>query len=72
MGISHNLWNWMLGPLAVKSLVDVGCGKGVSTNYFKKHGADVLCVEGSHDAVMQSLLPQEDIVEVNIHLYTRV
>lgn len=63
MGISENLWNWMMGPLAVRSLIDVGCGKGVSTNYFYRHGADVLCVEGSHDAVRQSLLPHDKVVE---------
>ncbi len=27
-GISPNLWNFMMSQLAVKSLVDVGCGKG--------------------------------------------
>ena len=52
-----------MGPLAIKSVVDVGCGKGVSTDYFRKKGAHVLCVEGSHDAVTQSLLPAEVIVE---------
>ena len=63
MGISENLWNFMLGPLAIKSVVDVGCGRGHSTNYFLKKGAKVLCVEGSHDAVTQSLLPPNLIVE---------
>jgi len=62
-GISHNLWNFMLGPLAIKSVVDVGCGRGHSTSYFMKKGAKVLCVEGSHDAVTQSLLPADKIVE---------
>jgi len=53
----------MLGEVAVKSVIDVGCGKGFSTNFFYRHGARVLCVEGSHDAVMQSLLPRHLIVE---------
>jgi 16S rRNA A1518/A1519 N6-dimethyltransferase RsmA/KsgA/DIM1 with predicted DNA glycosylase/AP lyase activity len=35
----------MMGGLAIKSLVDVGCGKGVSTKYFYDHGIKVLCVE---------------------------
>ena len=63
MGISENLWNFMLGPLAIKSIVDVGCGRGHSTSYFHQQGAKVLCVEGSHDAVTQSLLPADKIVE---------
>jgi 2-polyprenyl-3-methyl-5-hydroxy-6-metoxy-1,4-benzoquinol methylase len=67
-GISNNTWNFMMGRLGVRSLVDVGCGKGVSTNYFREAGADVLCVEGSHDANQHSLLPSNHIVE---HDYTR-
>lgn len=61
--ISENLWNFILGPLAVKSVVDIGCGIGASTSYFRSYGAKVLCVEGSHDAVSHSQLPYELIVE---------
>lgn len=42
----------------MKSLLDVGCGIGISTSWFVLHGLDyVHCVEGSHDAVEKSLLP---------------
>lgn len=68
MGISNNTFNFMMGGLAVKSLVDVGCGKGVSTKYFHDQGVKVLCVEGSHDAVTQSVLPAERIVEHDFSL----
>jgi 2-polyprenyl-3-methyl-5-hydroxy-6-metoxy-1,4-benzoquinol methylase len=61
--LSNNVFNYMLGPLGIKSIVDLGCGKGVSTTEFKNRGAKVLCVEGSHDAVTQSLLPPELVVE---------
>lgn len=44
-GVSHNTFNFMIGGLAIKSLVDVGCGKGVSTKYFYDKGVKVLCVE---------------------------
>lgn len=62
-GQSPMLWTWMAQELVVQSVVDVGCGRGISTSWFKKHKMDVLCVEGSHDAVEQSLLDPEDIVE---------
>jgi len=65
---SNNTWNFMMGFLGVKSLLDVGCGVGVSSRYFLDRGARVLCVEGSHDAVQHSLLPREMVVE---HDYTR-
>jgi len=67
-GISENTWNWMMGSLGVRSLIDLGCGRGISTSYFLKKGAQVLCVEGSHDAIQQSLLPRELIVQ---HDFTR-
>lgn len=61
--ISENLWNFMLSQLAVKSIVDVGCGKGFSTSYFLKKGARILCIEGSKDAIANSLLPSNLIIE---------
>lgn len=56
-GISPTVWKYMVQELGVKSIMDVGCGKGVSTLWFHLHGAKALCVEGSHDAVQNSLLP---------------
>jgi len=69
MGISPMVWKWMLRSIGVHSLVDVGCGRGISTSWFYDHGltteGDLLCVEGSHDAVEQTVLPhpQRQIVE---------
>jgi SAM-dependent methyltransferase len=67
-GISNNTFNYMLSELAIKSLLDVGCGRGISTKYFLDHGARVLCVEGSNDAIKQSLLPRDLIID---HDYTK-
>ena len=51
----------------VRSVLDLGCGKGISTKWFLDHGADVLCVEGSSDAVKQSLLPRDKIVQHDVY-----
>jgi len=67
-GMSPAVWQYLMRDMTVKSMVDLGCGKGVSTSWFMDHGADVLCVEGSHDGVLQSLLPQDKVVE---HDFTR-
>ena len=49
----------LIKHLGIKSLLDVGCGRGISTSWFITHGLKyVLCVEGSHDAIQQSLIPQ--------------
>ena len=58
----------MLGILGVRSVLDIGCGRGISTSYFLEKGARVLCLEGSHDAVLNSFLPLDKIVE---HDFTR-
>ncbi len=36
--ISYNTWNYMLGPMAVKSFIDIGCGRGFSSKFFKDNG----------------------------------
>ena len=51
-GISPSVWKHMIQKINVKSLLDVGCGRGISTLWFLKHGVDILCAEGSHDAVV--------------------
>jgi 2-polyprenyl-3-methyl-5-hydroxy-6-metoxy-1,4-benzoquinol methylase len=55
--ISPAVWKSMIEYIGVKSLLDVGCGKGFSTSWFVMHGVDAQCVEGSHDAVLNTLLP---------------
>lgn len=61
MGVSPSLWKHMISHLGVKSVLDVGCGRGVSTSWFVTHGLDfVQCVEGSHDAVSQSIVPMKE------------
>jgi hypothetical protein len=59
-GISPATWKYMIEWVGVKSLLDVGCGRGISTSWFHLHGVDALCVEGSHDAVNQTLLPHPE------------
>ncbi|GKY94812.1 hypothetical protein MPSEU_000446400 [Mayamaea pseudoterrestris] len=51
---SPEMWSWMIQSLGVKSVLDVGCGRGWSTSWFLYHGVGALCVEGSHDAVSQN------------------
>jgi Methyltransferase domain len=62
-GISPNVWSHMMQDYNVHSVLDVGCGRGLSTSWFQLHDARVLCVEGSHDAVQRSVLPSELVVE---------
>jgi hypothetical protein len=59
MGVGVTLWKHMVKHLGIKSVLDLGCGRGTSTSWFIIHGLEyVVCAEGSHDAVTQSLLPK--------------
>lgn len=64
-GISPSLWTQMVEKLGIKSILDIGCGRGISTMWFYLNGLDALCAEGSRDAVDKSLLPNvaEQVVE---------
>jgi 2-polyprenyl-3-methyl-5-hydroxy-6-metoxy-1,4-benzoquinol methylase len=53
----------MVQEHGIKSILDIGCGRGVSTSWFYTHGLETYCVEGSHDAVEQSLLPPGIVTE---------
>ena len=55
-GVSPATWRTMLQQLGIRSVLDVGCGRGISTSWFALHGCRVQCVEGSHDAVLQSIV----------------
>jgi SAM-dependent methyltransferase len=56
-GVSPTVWQGMMELFGVHSLLDVGCGRGTSTTWFWKQGVKVLCVEGSHDAIQHTILP---------------
>lgn len=62
-GVSPAAWKYMVKQHGIKSLLDVGCGRGISTSWFYYHGVDAHCVEGSHDAVQQSVLAESFITE---------
>src|SRR3569832_1509422 len=46
----------------VKSMGDLGCGRGWSTSWFQLQGVNTICVEGSPAALKQTLLPSSSIV----------
>jgi len=61
-GISPAVWKYAVTEWNVQSVIDVGCGKGVSTSWFVTHGLRTECVEGSHDAIEQSIVPDKSIL----------
>ena len=62
MGISPAVWKHIVKNWTVQSVIDVGCGRGISTSWFYVHGLRTECVEGSHDAIEQSMVPDKSIL----------
>ena len=58
-GISPAVWKHFVKNWTVHSVLDVGCGRGISTSWFYMHGLRVQAVEGSHDAVENTVMPPE-------------
>jgi len=52
------IWDWLINEMKIESMVDVGCGRGISTQYFSQRGVKAHCFEGSSDGVKNSLVPQ--------------
>jgi 2-polyprenyl-3-methyl-5-hydroxy-6-metoxy-1,4-benzoquinol methylase len=61
-GVSPASWKWMVEYMGVHSVLDVGCGRGISTSWFYFHGVEVLCAEGSHDAIENTVLPDKSLI----------
>lgn len=61
-GISPATWKHVVTNWTVQSVLDVGCGRGISTSWFATHGLRTECVEGSHDAIQKSMVPDKDIL----------
>jgi SAM-dependent methyltransferase len=70
-GISPNVWKNLVTKYNVKSVLDLGCGRGFSTSWFWTHGLRTQCVDGSADAFNQSAIPLERREELLVeHDYT--
>ena len=41
-----NLWQYMIDTFKIKSLLDVGCGMGISTKFFYDRGCKIQGIEG--------------------------
>jgi SAM-dependent methyltransferase len=60
------IWDILIEQYNVKSIIDVGCGEGWSSKYFKEKGLDVLGVEGSQLVIENS--PNKELLV--LHDYT--
>ena len=50
--VSPDVWKFMLKNYGIQSIIDVGCGTGVSTTWFLMHGIDTICIEANPMAML--------------------
>jgi 2-polyprenyl-3-methyl-5-hydroxy-6-metoxy-1,4-benzoquinol methylase len=46
-----DLWKWWANNLKVKTVLDIGCGMGISTDFFLRQGMKPTCLEGSNEGL---------------------
>tara|TARA_Y100001938_G_scaffold144152_1_gene218253 strand:- start:1566 stop:2243 length:678 start_codon:yes stop_codon:yes gene_type:complete len=51
------MWKYLVEKYEIKTVLDVGCGRGFSTRYFESIGCDILGIDGSTKAQEASLIP---------------
>lgn len=56
------LWRWAVEKLAARSVLDIGCGEGHASLYFRELGCEVLAVDGSQLAHQNSVVPDVHLV----------
>lgn len=54
-----DVWDRLIQEYGIRSVVDVGCGSGINTLYFKDKGCRVLGVEGDAAAIAVSKIPAD-------------
>lgn len=51
------LWDWAIQRWGLRSVLDVGCGQGHSARYFLDRGCRVLGLDGSRQALDETVIP---------------
>lgn len=57
-----DLWSWASEVLGVRSVLDVGCGEGHAAGFFRSLGCRVIGVDGSLQAMRDSVIPDFHVV----------
>lgn len=54
-------WAWVIQKYKIKSVLDVGSGRGHAALWFRDQGLEVTAIEGLPDNVAQALVPTQEV-----------
>ena len=54
---SPRVWDYLIDRFSIKSVLDLGCGMGFSSNYFYRKGMAVVAVDGLEENIKKSVYP---------------
>lgn len=52
-----SVWDYVIERFAIRSVLDLGCGRGYSSQYFYRSGCSVVAVDGLRDNVRNAVYP---------------
>ena len=55
--VETDVWDYCIGTLNVKTVLDIGCGEGHTAHYFADKGCHVVAVDADHTAIRESVYP---------------
>lgn len=50
-------WNYIISKFNVKTVTDVGSGRGFAAKWFLEHNCKTIAIEGLHDNVVNAIVP---------------
>lgn len=55
------MWKYLVDTYEIKSVLDIGCGRGYSAKFFESIGCQIRGIEGSNTGIHMSIIPNNVI-----------
>jgi SAM-dependent methyltransferase len=69
---SPSVWDYLIKRFSIRSVLDLGSGRGYSAQYFHRHGLEVLAVDGMKENCARAIFPTVHIDLTKSRVFTRV
>eukprot|EP01065_Artemidia_motanka_P038464 TRINITY_DN47318_c0_g1_i1.p1 TRINITY_DN47318_c0_g1~~TRINITY_DN47318_c0_g1_i1.p1 ORF type:complete len:338 (+),score=104.04 TRINITY_DN47318_c0_g1_i1:103-1116(+) len=56
------VWEYMTRVVGAKSVLDIGCGRGIASKWFQDHGLRMKCIEATDEGVSRTALRNKSVI----------